>query len=36
MGPPENKPPFPMYDIYDDPNITVESGREGACVNQAN
>ena len=36
MGPPELKPCFPMYDIYDDPHITIESGRERACVNEAN
>jgi nitrite reductase/ring-hydroxylating ferredoxin subunit len=36
MGPPELRPPFPMLDLYDTPHITVESGRERACVNDCN
>jgi nitrite reductase/ring-hydroxylating ferredoxin subunit len=36
MGPPELRPPFPMLDLYDTPHITVESGRERACINDCN
>ena len=36
MGPPEKKPPFPMVDIYDDPYITIEPGRERGCINECN
>jgi phenylpropionate dioxygenase-like ring-hydroxylating dioxygenase large terminal subunit len=36
MGPPERRPPFPMLDLYDTPHISVESGRERACVNECN
>jgi nitrite reductase/ring-hydroxylating ferredoxin subunit len=36
MGPPEFEPPFPMLDVYDDPHITIESGRDRACINDCN
>jgi nitrite reductase/ring-hydroxylating ferredoxin subunit len=36
MGPPEKRPPFPMVDIYDDPHITIETGRERGCINECN
>jgi phenylpropionate dioxygenase-like ring-hydroxylating dioxygenase large terminal subunit len=36
MGPPEKKPPFPMLDIYDNPNIEVLPGPDRACVNDCN
>jgi len=36
MGPPERKPPFPIYDLFEHPHITVESGREKDCVNECN
>jgi phenylpropionate dioxygenase-like ring-hydroxylating dioxygenase large terminal subunit len=36
MGPPEKKPCFPMVDVYDDPHITIEPGRERGCVNECN
>jgi len=36
MGPPELKPPFPMLDLYTDPDITVEPGRERSCNVECN
>ena len=36
LGPPDKKPPFPMLDIYEDPNIEIEPGIERACVNECN
>jgi hypothetical protein len=36
MGPPEKQPPFPMLDLYDDPNMTLESGIERSTVTECN
>jgi phenylpropionate dioxygenase-like ring-hydroxylating dioxygenase large terminal subunit len=36
MGPPEKRPPFQMFDIFDDPHITLEPGRSRSCINEAN
>jgi nitrite reductase/ring-hydroxylating ferredoxin subunit len=36
MGPPDRKPPFPMLDLYENPNVTVEPGIERACDNDCN
>ncbi len=36
MGPPQTQPPFPMVDVYDDPHITIEPGRERGCINECN
>jgi nitrite reductase/ring-hydroxylating ferredoxin subunit len=36
MGPPERKPPFPMLDLYENPNVSVEPGVERACDNDCN
>ncbi len=36
LGPPDKKPPFPMLDIYEDPNIEIEPGIERACINECN
>ena len=36
MGPPDRKPPFPMLDLYENSNVTVEPGIERACDNDCN
>jgi phenylpropionate dioxygenase-like ring-hydroxylating dioxygenase large terminal subunit len=36
MGPPAMKPPFPMLDLYDNPNIDVLPGPDRQCVNDCN
>jgi phenylpropionate dioxygenase-like ring-hydroxylating dioxygenase large terminal subunit len=36
MGPPDKKPPFPIFDVYEDPNITVEPAVERTGVMDCN
>jgi len=36
MGPPEKKPPFPMLDLFDNPNISVEPGRGRVAYTKCN
>jgi nitrite reductase/ring-hydroxylating ferredoxin subunit len=36
MGPLEKKPPFPTFDLYQNPHITVEPGLVRSCVNDCN
>ena len=36
MGPPELKPPFPIMDLYEDPNIEFESGIGRSTITECN
>jgi nitrite reductase/ring-hydroxylating ferredoxin subunit len=36
MGPPEKKPPFPMLDLYKNPNIVVEPGPKRVSYTKCN
>jgi nitrite reductase/ring-hydroxylating ferredoxin subunit len=36
MGPPEKKPPFPIMDLYEDPNIEFETGIGRSTITECN
>lgn len=36
MGPPDRKPAFPMFDVYDDPNVVVEPALERTGIMECN
>jgi nitrite reductase/ring-hydroxylating ferredoxin subunit len=36
MGPPEAKPPFPMLDLFENPNVSVEPGRGRVSYSKCN
>jgi len=36
MGPPDRKPQFPMFEVYDDPNVTIEPAIERTGVMECN
>lgn len=36
MGPPDRKPAFPMFDVYDDPNLGIEPALERTGIMECN